>query len=153
VIKNDKLASNEGSPQGSFMNELLSHISVLEQQKRSLELAVHIAKQALETCRDRADSNNDNVSFKAASEALTGISEAHQEDTVSGFKQPTYLTTDQARDWAWKETRRAVDDSNWNVGESSTFLSFFLHGWNNRGQYELQRRDAVADMLQQKTIT
>lgn len=131
---------------------LINQISVLEKQKRSLERAVDISKRALETCRNLANRSNDGISFDAADKALAAISEACQEVVASATNQSTYMTTDQARDWAWKALRRDLDDSRWNVGESSAYFGFFLHGWNNRGQYEVQRRVAVESAPQVATI-
>ena len=54
----------------------------------------------------------------------------------------TFMTVDQARDWAWNKVREDVGTKGWKVFDSINFHGFFLHGWNYRGQYELQRSAA-----------
>jgi len=56
----------------------------------------------------------------------------------------TLMTEDQASRWAWDQIREEVGTKGWTAGDSSNFFGFFLHGWNYRGQYELQRPAAMA---------
>lgn len=56
----------------------------------------------------------------------------------------TLMTEDQASKWAWDRVRQDVGTDGWTTGDSCNFFGFFLHGWNYRGQYELQRRAALA---------
>lgn len=51
----------------------------------------------------------------------------------------TAMTLDQARDWAWKQTRSDIGHEKWTCGDTANFYPFFLMGWNYRGLYELQR--------------
>ncbi|ABX34551.1 hypothetical protein Daci_1911 [Delftia acidovorans SPH-1] len=55
----------------------------------------------------------------------------------------TLMTEDQASRWAWDQIREEVGTKGWTAGDSSNFFGFFLHGWNYRGQYELQRPAAL----------
>lgn len=48
-------------------------IEQLQHQNSALQEALEVAKEALETCRNMADSNNDGISFEASDEALTFI--------------------------------------------------------------------------------
>ena len=56
----------------------------------------------------------------------------------------TLMTEDQASKWAWDQIREEVGTKGWTAGDSCNFFGFFLHGWNYRGQYELQRPAALA---------
>ena len=58
--------------------------------------------------------------------------------------EPTYMTEDQGRDWAWKDVKKDVGTKGWTAGDNGNFFGFFLHGWNYRGQFEKQRAAPAA---------
>ena len=62
---------------------------------------------------------------------------------------PTLMTNDQAIAWAWADVRKDVGTENWTTGDSCNFYGFFLHGWNYRGQYELQRNATKAAVMRE----
>ncbi|MGB6096405.1 MAG: hypothetical protein WBF95_08920 [Comamonas thiooxydans] len=61
----------------------------------------------------------------------------------------TFMTADQARDWAWNNVREYVGTEGWTVMDSVNFHGFFLYGWNYRGQYELQRTATRTAVMQE----
>lgn len=61
----------------------------------------------------------------------------------------TFMTVDQARDWAWNNVREYVGTEGWTVMDSVNFHGFFLYGWNYRGQYELQRTATRTAIIQE----
>lgn len=124
----------------------LTRIRVLERQKAELEMALSASKQALETCRSRAELARDGVSYNAAGTAL-GVIEIKCSNAASIHVEPTFMPADKALDWSWKQLRRDLNDGSWNAGEAGTFFGFFLHGWNSRGQYEMQRRIAEGEVV------
>ena len=70
---------------------------------------------------------------------------AHKAPALEAPAAPvTLMTEDQASRWAWDQIREEVGTKGWTAGDSSNFFGFFLHGWNYRGQYELQRPAAMA---------
>ncbi len=56
----------------------------------------------------------------------------------------TFMTEDQACNWAWNKVREDVGAEGWTAGDSANYYGFFLFGWNYRGQYELQRSATIA---------
>lgn len=60
------------------------------------------------------------------------------------LEEPTYMTEDQGRDWAWKDVKKGVGTKGWTAGDNGNFFGFFLHGWNYRGQFEKQRAAPAA---------
>ena len=61
-----------------------------------------------------------------------------------GVVEPTYMTVEQGRDWAWKDVKKDVGTEGWTAGDNGNYFGFFVHGWNYRGQFEKQRRAATA---------
>jgi hypothetical protein len=61
-----------------------------------------------------------------------------------GMVDPTYMTEEQGRDWAWKDVKKDVGTSGWTAGDNGNYFGFFAHGWNYRGQFEKQRAAAPA---------
>ena len=61
-----------------------------------------------------------------------------------GVAEPTYMTEEQGRDWAWKDVKKDVGTKGWTAGDNGHFFGFFVHGWNYRGQFEKQRFAAPA---------
>ena len=61
-----------------------------------------------------------------------------------GVAEPTYMTEEQGRDWAWKDVKKDVGTIGWTAGDNGHFFGFFVHGWNYRGQFEKQRAAPAA---------
>ncbi|WP_447916235.1 hypothetical protein [Delftia acidovorans] len=61
----------------------------------------------------------------------------------------TFMTEDRALEWAWDKVREDLGTKGWTAGDFGNFHGFFLHGWNYRGQYDLQRSTAMAALKQE----
>lgn len=70
---------------------------------------------------------------------------------AAALASPTFMTVDQACKWGWGQVREELGTEGWTTGDSCNFYGFFLHGWNYRGQYELQRAAAIAAVKQELT--
>lgn len=70
-----------------------------------------------------------------------------------GVVEPTYMTEEQGRDWAWKDVKKGVGTKGWTAGDNGNFFGFFVHGWNYRGQFEKQRFAAPAAQGDAKELT
>lgn len=70
-----------------------------------------------------------------------------------GAVEPTFMTEDQGRAWAWKDVKKDVGTEGWTAGDNGNYFGFFVHGWNYRGQFEKQRHAAPAAQGDAKELT
>lgn len=68
---------------------------------------------------------------------------------VAGSAPCTFMTADQARDWAWNKVREDVGTEGWTVMDSVNYYGFYMWGWNYRAQYELQRTATRSAVIQE----
>ena len=109
-------------------------------------------KQYAEQAMDAAETMADRA-FAAEKEVKQlrgeGIAPQAAPAAVAATASPTFMTADQGRDWAWNNVREYVGTEGWTVMDSVNFHGFFLHGWNYRGQYELQRTATRTAVMQE----
>lgn len=104
----------------------------------------HIVSNTMKTLTLRLDSNG-NYENEYTLEKWTGwqaSAQLQRERLVSSqnaVANKTDMNVEEAKDWALTRLKNEFDPyKKWNVGDVTTFTSYFNLGWNYCGQYELQ---------------
>lgn len=61
----------------------------------------------------------------------------------------TYMTADQAFEWAWGALKKDLNAERWTAGDEVQSWAFFKYGWDYRAQFERQVESPYAERIRQ----